>query len=376
MDIAPELLEKVSGALNKAIIANSAIKMLLEKNESGRATYPDAEEYSAKVGELLARAVASEISGSMLPGGRMYYNIAEKVLGPLLRANHDNVTSYCKPIQERMNKAAGLNIKYIKPEFDEDRARGIYVYASRHEDFDSIKASLGAELMNLAQHAADDSIKVNAEFQAEAGIKAKIVRTAEAGCCEWCNELAGEYEYPDEVSSDTFARHDNCRCTMEYIIGNRAQDVWTKRWRETENEERIKERETFAKSVANKDDRDRIKPEINFYAGKNGKILKAEYKEWIGENIMNTLLAQAEGEETKRVIRSDFRKTSFIGNGNTASIRQFEKTTGLSCGRNGNSHEQKVNDLIKQINKALAHNPSESDKIILAEMLEELEAAK
>ena len=258
MDIAPELLEKVSGALRKALIADSVTKTLLAKNEAGKATYLDAEAYSARVGELLAEAVTAQIIGSTLPDGRMYYNIAEKVLGPSLRSNHDNVTAYCKPVQERMNREAGLNIKYVKPEFDEDRARGIYAYASRHDDFDSIKSSLGSTLVNFTQHSVDESIKENAEFQAKAGYKAKIVRTAEAGCCEWCADLAGEYEYPDGVSSDTFARHDNCRCTMEYIIGDRAQDVWTKRWREAENEEKVKSREAFAEKVANKESHDTI----------------------------------------------------------------------------------------------------------------------
>ena len=254
MDIAPELLEKVSGALRKALIADSIIKALLAKNEAGKATYLDGEAYSARVGELLAEAVASQITGSALPDGRMYYNIAEKVLGPSLRSNHDNVTAYCKPIQERMNKEAGLNIKYVKPEFDEDRARGIYAYASRHDDFDSIKSSLGSTLVNFTQHSVDESIKENAEFQAKAGYKAKIVRTAEAGCCEWCADLAGEYEYPDGVSSDTFARHDNCRCTMEYIIGDRAQDVWTKRWREKENEEATRKRKEYEESAIKEND--------------------------------------------------------------------------------------------------------------------------
>lgn len=247
MDVAPALLEKVTKAFSAALATDRTIKALLGKLETGKATYPDAEAYSARVGELLAAAVASEIAGTVLPDGRMYYNIAEKVLGPSLKANHDNVTDYCKPLQERMNKEAGLTIKYIKPKFDEDRANGIYIYASRHDDFDSIKGSLGAVITNFTQHSVDESIRVNAEFQARAGYKAKIIRTAEANCCEWCNDLEGEYEYPDGIPENVFARHDNCRCVVEYQIGDRAQDVWTKRWREAENEEKVKEREKIEK---------------------------------------------------------------------------------------------------------------------------------
>lgn len=252
MDVAPALLEKVTRAFNVALAADRVIKALLGKLETKKAAYPDAEAYSARAGELLAAAVASEITGTVLPDGRMYYNIAEKVLGPSLKANHDNVTGYCKSIQERMNKEAGLTIKYIKPKFDEDRAKGIYIYASRHDDFDSIKDSLGAVITNFTQHSVDESIRVNAEFQARAGYKAKIIRTAEANCCEWCNDLEGEYEYPDGIPENVFARHDNCRCIVEYQIGDRAQDVWTKKWRENENAEKTEERKEFEKGVFNK----------------------------------------------------------------------------------------------------------------------------
>lgn len=147
---------------------------------------------------------------------------------------------------------AGLTIKYIKPKFDEDRAKGIYIYASRHDDFDSIKDSFGAALTNFTQHSVDESIRANADFQARAGYKAKIIRTAEANCCEWCNDLEGEYEYPDGIPENVFARHDNCRCVVEYQIGDRAQDVWTKRWRENENAEKTEERKEFEKGVFNK----------------------------------------------------------------------------------------------------------------------------
>lgn len=115
------------------------------------------------------------------------------------------------------------------------------------------------------------------------------------------------------------------------------------------------------------------KDPINFYVGKNAKALPAIYKDWIGDNMMDKYLAEAKSEEVKNYIKSDFRKSSFIGDGSTASIREFEIATGLNCGRNGGNHAIKVEDLKRQINKCLLKDIPERDKIFLGDMLKRLE---
>ena len=110
----------------------------------------------------------------------------------------------------------------------------------------------------------------------------------------------------------------------------------------------------------------------DFYTGANGKTLLAAYKEWIGDNKMKETLESCDLEEARAVIRSDFRKKSFIGDGDTASIRRFEIETGLKCGRNGGDHYQKVKDLIRQIERTLLKDIPERDKLVLRERLQKL----
>ncbi len=116
--------------------------------------------------------------------------------------------------------------------------------------------------------------------------------------------------------------------------------------------------------------------EPDFYTGMNGKTISKDYKDWIGDNKMDFYLSQAQSDIVKTYIRSDFRKSSFIGDGSTAAIRKFEIETGLKCGRNGNDHSQKVSDLINQINKGLTHDISAGDKSMLEEMRLRLEEVK
>jgi len=77
-------------------------------------------------------------------------------------------------------------------------------------------------------------------------------------------------------------------------------------------------------------------------------------------------------EEAKKVIRADYRKKSFIGDGGTADIRRFEKETGINCGRQGRNHAIKVKDLINQINKVLSKKLPPDDIILLNKQLAKL----
>lgn len=97
--------------------------------------------------------------------------------------------------------------------------------------------------------------------------------------------------------------------------------------------------------------KEKDKKEPDFYVGLNGKVLKAEHKKWIGVNRRERLLQKAKNEKLINVINELYRKSSFIGDGGTASVLKFERATGLGLGREGNSHIEKAHNIIKNINK-------------------------
>ena len=82
----------------------------------------------------------------------------------------------------------------------------------------------------------------NADFQYKAGLSPKIVRTSTGNCCEWCDKLAGTYEYSDvrKTGNNVWRRHSYCRCLVDYHPGNgKKQNAHTKIWEnETELEKR------------------------------------------------------------------------------------------------------------------------------------------
>lgn len=230
-DIVPELLENIQRDFNTAINRSEKLQTIQVLIENGTATYKQANEYAVEVGEILARTFEVHIKSDVLPDGKMYYNIAERVLNPTLTKNHNIVAQVSAEIQENLNKSVGLGLKGIKPSVNQLRIDSIINRVVAEEIFDDVSWILLEPIVNFTQSVVDDTIKANVEFQGESGLSPRIIRTAHGSPpCDWCRSMEGTYKYPD-VPEGVYGRHDRCRCTVEYDPGDvRRQNVWTKEW--------------------------------------------------------------------------------------------------------------------------------------------------
>lgn len=108
-----------------------------------------------------------------------------------------------------------------------------------NKSFDNVSWLLGDAITNFCMSAVDDSVKANADLHYNAGLLPKIVRTTDGKCCEWCNNLAGIYDYEKvrNTGNDVFRRHRNCGCVVEYRPDNsgKRQNVHTKKWYDDSN---------------------------------------------------------------------------------------------------------------------------------------------
>lgn len=224
IDVSPELLQMVRSTFEKEYSSNIRIKELYKKIQNGTATYVEADDFAVEIGSILSKAFGSNLSSDVLPDGKMYYNIAKSVIEPMMVNNYDLVASVAQQIQTNMNKAAGIGIKAIVPELNQDRIDGIINGISNADDFDSAKWRLGEPIVIFSQSIIMDSIRENAKFQYNAGLGPKIVRQSTGKCCDWCNQVVGTYEYPD-VPKDVYRRHDYCRCKVDYVLGRYRHNV-------------------------------------------------------------------------------------------------------------------------------------------------------
>jgi hypothetical protein len=243
-DIAPKLLEKIQAEFSRILDSDENIKKLYEQVKNGTATYQEANKFAIQVGKLLSRTFGDTLSSEVLPDGKMYYNIAQRILNPMLKKNYDLVSEVCTEVQTTMNKAAGIGIAVKKPDINQDRLQGIIDIVSGKENFDDIAYMLKEPIVNFSQSIAADFVKENVEMQGKMGLVPKIKRIAIGRCCEWCSNLEGVYDYPN-VPHDVYRRHKNCRCMVVYDPADgkrRVQNVYTKQWNSEEENDKLNKR--------------------------------------------------------------------------------------------------------------------------------------
>ena len=242
-DIATKLLENVQYWFKNRFDTSETIFKLYEKIQEGIATYSEANEFAIEVGEILAESYKSQLSSDVLPDGKMYYNIAKRVIVPMMEYNYDLITNVTRQVQKLLNDAAGIGIKPLVPELNKDRIEKIVDRVSKEDVFDDIKWMLDGPVENFCLNIVDDSVRMNAQFHAEAGLQTKVVRKLVGRGCDWCRALAGIYSYPDDVPEDIYRRHQRCRCVVEYNPRDgKIQNVHTKKWRDENARDKIEVR--------------------------------------------------------------------------------------------------------------------------------------
>lgn len=226
-DVVPELLKEIQDDFQRQFRSNSKVIDIYGKIRSHLATYKEANEFSIQCGEMLANSFKKYLTTDVLPEGRMWYNIATRILTPTLRHNYSLITDVTDSAQQIFNDKNGIGLKPITPAFNTDRLNGLIDKVSNAENYDEVSWVMDEPIVNFSQAIVDQAIKDNADFQFRSGMTPKIRRTVVGGCCEWCQRLAGTYEYP-YVPTDVYRKHNRCRCTVEYISAEKKQNVWTK----------------------------------------------------------------------------------------------------------------------------------------------------
>ena len=188
---------------------------LYAKIYHGDASYKTGSQLAARIGECLGKVLKRHA-----PETSVYDGDLGDLLPKSLGLDHRMVATACEQIQEQMNKDAGLGIKPKAPKFDYDRVQGMIKELEDHADnFEDIEKSFYDQLCNFSQNVVDESIRDNMQLMARAGIKTQVIRQAEFKACPWCREVARTYDYTEvkDTGNDVWRRHENCRCTIDYI---------------------------------------------------------------------------------------------------------------------------------------------------------------
>nr|DAT96762.1 MAG TPA: hypothetical protein [Caudoviricetes sp.] len=235
-DVLPGILQEVQERFERDFGKSEIVRNAFAALKGKKTTYKTANEFAIEIGDILSKVLGTSLSADKLPDGKMYYNIAQRLLTDVLRRNHELVSGYTSDVQKNLNQEAKISLKVQVPELNLDRIAGIVNRFSSEENFEDVSWLLGEPIVNFTQSIIDDSIRKNAEFHYQSGLQPEIIRKSYFHCCEWCQEVQGNYKYP-RVPKDVFRRHQHCRCIVDYDPKNgKTQNIWTKKWNSIDKE--------------------------------------------------------------------------------------------------------------------------------------------
>lgn len=247
-DVVPILNEQVQSSFKNYCMKDRRLTQISKRIRDGTANQKDSHDYAEHLGENLSRALINNLTADKLPNGTLYYNIAQRIVVPGLEENYNLVNDIASDIQAIADTKAKIGLGSVKADFPVNRINGLIdKMTSDNTAIEQALRWLGEPIINNSEAFFDDFVKANADFRTNVGLKATITRTVVSGCCKWCEDLAGTYDY-DSVPPEVYQRHEFCRCTVTYQSRKTSQNVWSKKTWESSPEE-IQRRENAGKTT-------------------------------------------------------------------------------------------------------------------------------
>ena len=344
-DIVPGVYNEIEKSFDLKTKESNIIKNKLKALKNKKANYKDANEFALEVGKILANTFQDKIKTGDLPDGKMYYNIAKRLIEPNMVRNHDLVSEYSREVQSLLNKKANISIKAQKVDLNQDRIDKLVYKITKYDSYDDGKWLLNEPVINFSQAVVDETIRKNADLHYKKKLIPKIIRKEHGNCCDWCKEIVGTYSYPD-VPEDIYKRHRYCRCTVDYYPGDgKKQDIWSKKWIDIEKDDKIKKRielsnkknfsinskqfgkksnkhmKDYGLDVSSKSDRKKFVRIINDIVENHDSVIRNI--NWRGQT--NTVIAYVKGKDVVLVDKNNEFITILKGGINNARIKNEGK---------------------------------------------------
>lgn len=318
-DVLPAILQEVQERFESDFGKSEIVRNAFETLKAKKATYKTANEFAIEVGEILSKALVASLIADKLPDGKMYYNIAQRLLSDVLGRNYEIISGYTRDVQKKLNTDAKISLKVQVPELNKDRIAGIVNRLASEEKFEDVSWLFGEPIVNFSQSIIDDSIQKNAEFHYNSGLQPEIVRKSYFHCCDWCQEVQGSYKYP-RVPRNVYRRHQHCRCTVDYDPkSGKVKDIWSKIWRKTDESDKIEAR----KDINGTSQMSEVR-KLALQEGIPSNPIKKSRKKLTEEQIINDVSG---GDKTKGSCSSA--AFAYIGNKGGYTVLDFRG--GKSC---------------------------------------------
>ena len=223
-DIAPVLYKQIEKDFNTAVKSDGTIKTLATKLEKRPLSDKELRTIATRLGKHASDALQKTLTVDNLPDGKMYWNIAERTIKPIMDKIYDaenNLQILSLRIKDKM---AGVNISIAKGVNPIDRITEIMDFACNSNTADELYNALNLPVQTTALDFNDDFMEANAELRDGMGFNQTITREYDGvglgngrRPCNWCIGRAGTYNsYREAKDAGAFERHTGCGCMISW----------------------------------------------------------------------------------------------------------------------------------------------------------------
>lgn len=211
--------------------SNRTLVGLTKRREDKLATYKDAEDFAKATSENWSITLQKYLGpNAQLPKGVTQDDVEEMVRVAMSKS-YKSVAYYSSDAEGIILNEARLGIRPITTSISKSRVTNLIEKLKETSSGDlGLITEDNAWLIDnytqesVARSAVTDTLIENARLQTKAGLKVTIERDIGAGCCDWCNSMAGIYEYGTEPSN-FYQVHSACTCTFRKRVGKTLESV-------------------------------------------------------------------------------------------------------------------------------------------------------
>lgn len=197
-------------SFERSIRRDAVLSRELTRILTAASDYEAAQAYAVRMGELLGKSLQDKLSNVDPP--KIDESMASEMLLPLLSVAYGHIADACETAQNEINRRAGIGLKALRPNMPGSRAEDLAGKLADYETTADALWVLGEPVISWCIHIVDESVRINAEAQAAAGIATTVRRISDSKDCAYCNSHAGSFAPP--LSREVFRRHERCRCLI------------------------------------------------------------------------------------------------------------------------------------------------------------------
>ena len=236
MDVAPEIYENIMADFRASVTDDKELNRLAKKIANNKGTQSDVTKLTQRFGVHSSDALKKNLILADLPDEKLYWNIAEKTIKPLLEQCYGNINRYAAMQLSTSDQRANIAVRILRGQGPEVRIDQVMNFAVNSLTQPELDNALTDPVIAANRKFYDDFQKANAQLREDLGLREMVVRQYDdvglhngKDTCEWCLQRAGTWDYSEARENGVFERHPACGCTIEVYTekGTNRQTDWT-----------------------------------------------------------------------------------------------------------------------------------------------------